>query len=126
MTRMTAHRPGEATLYGELIVTDPNDKWAVLLVDGETVPRVLSKQQYGLRPEVVSATTVPSIGLLTRTHWLKFGTWQQTGDSGLPFGPTFTRVIGCQCGFESDTEQTCGWGDDVVEHLMRVAQGEAK
>jgi hypothetical protein len=43
-------------------------------------------------------------------HWLVFVD-QSSG------GP----ITGCHCGFESNFEDACGWGDDVIEHIALVA-----
>jgi hypothetical protein len=30
-------------------------------------------------------------------------------------------IVGCNCGFMSDLEKSCGYGDDVVQHIAEVA-----
>lgn len=45
---------------------------------------------------------------LMRDHWIMFD----------PVG----RVVGCHCGFQSDLYQQSGYGDDVADHLLKVAR----
>lgn len=46
-------------------------------------------------------------------HWLKFTKTPQ---------PYYGPVVGCHCGFESYLDESCGWGDDVLAHVVEAAR----
>lgn len=68
-----------------------------------------SSRGASMTADLAEKAGIPTRRFTMTDHWLKFDDQR--------------RVTGCQCGFTSDLEQTCGWGDDVVAHLIAVGRG---